>query len=191
VWWCCSQGEDHEWQTSIVHRIRFPKCPFCNGKKVSSENSLKTRFPEIAKEWHTSKNTISPSEVTKCSGKKVWWQCDKGHEWKATVNDRAGTKKRKCPYCQGRTASIEDNLSTQYPHLVKEWHESKNSSLLPSDFRPKSNTKVWWRCSQNNEHEWKTMITSRTDGQGCPFCAGKRTSSSYSLAVVNPTLAKK
>ena len=188
VWWKCPMGKDHEWQNSIVARIRSPKCPYCYGKKVSLENSLQTKFPELAKEWHPNKNTIMPAEVTKCSGKKVWWQCAAGHEWEASVISRA--KGSKCPYCRGKKASSNDNLSLLYPQLVEEWNESKNTPHSPSDFRPKSNAKVWWRCSRNREHEWLASITSRTAGTGCPFCAGKRTSSSYSLAVVHPELVK-
>ena len=35
---------------------------------------------------------------------------------------------------------------TSYPHLVKEWHPTKNGELTPNDFTYGSNKKVWWRC---------------------------------------------
>jgi hypothetical protein len=30
------------------------------------------------------------------------------------------------------------------PHLVKEWHPTKNGDLTPDDFTHGSNKKVWW-----------------------------------------------
>ena len=36
-------------------------------------------------------------------------------------------------------------LST-YPHLVKEWHPTKNGEFNPKDFTHGSHTKVWWKC---------------------------------------------
>lgn len=188
VWWKCPKGENHEWQNAIVNRIQNPTCPFCCGRRVSIENSFQAWFPELSEEWHKTKNDLSPSEVTKSSGKKIWWLCKKGHEWEAGVISRSrGTG---CPFCAGKRASIDENLSSLYPKIATEWHESKNHTLYPSDFRPLSNVRAWWRCSRNPEHEWEAAINSRVNGTGCPFCAGKRSSSSYSLATVNPSLSK-
>ena len=42
-------------------------------------------FPEIAKEWHPSKNKKTPDQVNSQSNKKYWWKCPEGpdHEWQA------------------------------------------------------------------------------------------------------------
>lgn len=99
VWWKCPEGDDHEWQNSIVSRIQYPICPYCCGKKVSLKNSLDYCFPLLAQEWHPQKNlSLTPKDVTPNSGKKVWWQCSAGHEWEATINNRA--KGRGCPSCK-------------------------------------------------------------------------------------------
>ena len=60
--------------------------------------SLQDEFPEIAKQWHpTRNNNLSPSEVLFRTVKKVWWKCDEGHEWEAGVRSRIrGTS---CPEC--------------------------------------------------------------------------------------------
>ena len=68
VWWKCPNGNDHEWQNSIVSRIQYPTCPFCCGKKVSLNNSLQHCFLELAKEWHPTKNNLSPRDH------KMQWQ---------------------------------------------------------------------------------------------------------------------
>ena len=68
--------------------------------KLSPEHNLAVKHPDVAKEWHPSKNgPLTPFQVTPGSGKKVWWQCskNKGHDWEATIKNRAnGTGCRKC-----------------------------------------------------------------------------------------------
>ena len=40
--------------------------------KITPTNNLKILFPEVAKEWHPSKNVdLKPENVAKKSGKKV------------------------------------------------------------------------------------------------------------------------
>ena len=62
-------------------------------------NDLATTRPDLMIEWNFEKNTtIKPTEITKGSGKKVWWICkDCRHEWESTVVNRTyGTG---CPNC--------------------------------------------------------------------------------------------
>ena len=96
VWWKCSKG--HEWLAVVSSRTDGRGCPYCAGQKVSIDNNIKYLFPNIANEWHPTKNgNLKPEDVTKASGKKVWWRCSKGHEWLTTVYHRGrGTS---CPYC--------------------------------------------------------------------------------------------
>ena len=99
VWWQGSCG--HEWQSTVASRTsRNGGCPYCSNKKIlKGFNDLETINPDLAKEWNTEKNgDLRPSDVSPKSSKKVWWICEFGHEWQATVNDRAnGTK---CPICR-------------------------------------------------------------------------------------------
>ncbi len=103
--------------------------------------------------------------------KKVWWKCSKGHEWKAVIGSRS--KGAGCPMCAGQKA-IEgvNDLATLNPKLAKEWDYEKNGNLFPSQFKPNSGKKVWWKC--NKGHEWQTTISHRSLGNGCPVCAGKK-----------------
>lgn len=77
VWWICKNN--HEWEAVIGSRNNGRKCPICTNRKLQiGFNDLKTLFPELAKEWDYERNMdLSPKEITKCSGKKVWWQCKK------------------------------------------------------------------------------------------------------------------
>ena len=144
---------------------------------------------ELTAEWNWEKNIdADPKHLTVGSHKKVWWKCNKGHEWQAIIKDRNSGKG--CPYCSGRYAvKGENDLKTVNPTLANEWDYEKNNGLTPMDVLPNSNKKVWWKCS--NEHKWQASVVNRTKGNGCPYCAGKKVLSGYNdLQTVNPTLAK-
>jgi hypothetical protein len=62
---------------------------------------LSTTHPQIAKEWHPTKNGgLRPEEVTYGSELKVWWQCQDrdDHSWQASPNNRTNMGSG-CPYC--------------------------------------------------------------------------------------------
>ena len=185
VWWKCAQG--HEWQTTVHHRAGKGRgCPYCRNQKVCPENSLLGRFPEIAAEWNTRKNgDLKPEDVTAGTKKKVWWQCKAGHEWEASVCGRTG-KRRGCPYCAGQLPTNENNLLARYPKIAAQWIREKNLPLEPASVLPKSDKKVWWRCSVG--HEWTAAIKDRTQGNGCPYCSGKELTPGRTLGDLHPEL---
>lgn len=65
------------------------------------QNDLETVHPELAAEWHPTRNgAIMPSQVLPGYDTRVWWTCAEGHEWEAVVSKRnAG---RGCPICARR-----------------------------------------------------------------------------------------
>lgn len=96
--WLCPNG--HTYSADPNHRIQGTGCSVCASRTiVQGQNDLASVRPELAKEWHPTKNLpLTPSNVSKSSGKKVWWLCPKcGHEWPAGVNKRAAG--RRCPNC--------------------------------------------------------------------------------------------
>jgi len=156
-------------------------------KKIAPENSLTKKNPKLAKEWHPTKNKeLSPDSVTPGTNIKVWWKCDKGHEWQARIGNRVYLG-RNCPYCVNQAIGDDNNLAVINPKLIKEWHPTKNGKLLPNQVPPGTNRKVWWRCK--NGHEWKASIAGRTKGIGCPYCSHKAVCEDNCLATLNPELA--
>jgi hypothetical protein len=96
VWWLCAKG--HAWQSPPNGKLPGQGCSVCDGKQVLvGYNDLATTNPELASEWHPTKNKLSPDEVLAGTHKKVWWLCQHGHEWQAEVNSRRGG--RGCPGC--------------------------------------------------------------------------------------------
>ena len=185
VWWLCPKG--HEWEATLFNRSSGQVCPYCSGRKVSDKTRMQTVNPNLAKEWHPTKNgSLTPMDVSFNFYKKVWWLCPKGHEWEARIADR--NKGSGCPYCSGRKVSDNNRLQTLNPSLSKEWHPTKNGSLTPMDVSFGCHKKVWWLCPKG--HEWEATVNSRSNGQGCPYCAGKRVGYENCLQTLNPTLAK-
>lgn len=139
---------------------------------MNNLNSLLLSYPDVAKEWHPTKNgELSVNDITAGSNKKVWWLGSCGHEWQATVTNRTN-RKSGCPFCAGKKVIAgENDLATRFPQLSSEWDYEKNGTLTPQDVSPFSGKKVWWLCKNN--HSWQAAISWRSSGNGCPYCAGK------------------
>ena len=186
VWWKCEKG--HEWEAQVYSRSAGNGCPYCAGKRaIKGTNDLATTHPKLAKEWHSLKNgDMKPSDIMAGSRKKVWWQCEHGHEWEAKVYTRS--EGANCPCCAGKKAIKGTNdLATTHPGLAKQWHPTKNGELTPSDVMAGSRKRVWWQCEQG--HEWEAKVYSRSQGRGCPYCSGKKARNGETdLATTNPEL---
>lgn len=80
------------WQAPVVSRVvQGRDCPACNDTSlVPGVNDLATKFSEIAKEWHSTKNgDLTPKDVKYGSRKKVWWKCSVcSKEWETTIDSR-------------------------------------------------------------------------------------------------------
>ena len=175
AWWKCS--ESHSWKAQIFSRNRGSRCPYCTGRLLlSGFNDLGTRRADLASEWDYDKNTLTPSQVSFGSIRTVWWRCDKGHSWKATVSSRGSigigrSRRSGCPYCAGKKVLIGFNdLKTLNPKLADEWDPDKNT-LTPSQVTVASGKSVWWKCKRG--HSWRTNVASRSvSGNNCPYCSG-------------------
>jgi len=142
-WWICKINKDHIYQCSLSNKTnQSSNCPFCRGLKVNYTNSLQVVNPKLAEEWHKTKNTISPNEVSIKSHKKIWWQCKKNikHIWLTSISNRQNTG---CPYCVGQKTLIEDSVGKLYPKLLNEWDFEKNLNHNPYELSPKSGALIW------------------------------------------------
>lgn len=147
-------------------------CPICSNHTIQvGYNDLLTTNPHLAKEWNYEKNApLMPYMFLQGSDKKVWWRCDKGHEWESVIRSRS--KGNGCPYCSNkRVKAGENDIGTTHPHLVEEWNIPKNGFKMPTDYTYGSGQKVWWICKKCN-FEWEARISDRTTHEsGCPNCA--------------------
>lgn len=57
VWWRCEK--QHKWQATVCYRTKYNgRCPQCSGYRTNENNSLAALRPELAAEWHPSKNRL-------------------------------------------------------------------------------------------------------------------------------------
>ena len=190
VWWRCNKG--HSWCAAVSSRVRGAGCPVCTGKViVAEENDLGSRFPEIAAQWHPTKNgNLTPGNCSPSSNRRVWWRCPLGHEYQAVVGART-VNGSDCPYCAGKKVLVGFNdLASQEPAVAAGWHPTLNGTLTPQNVTTGSRRKVWWLCPEG--HVWKAVVYSRARAQktGCPVCAGRvRRPRSPLLAAPPPSIS--
>ena len=179
VWWKCPSC-GNVWDAPVQSRTNMKSgCPYC-GKRVARVipgfNDLATTNPELVNEWNYERNgDLTPELVSRGSKKKVWWRCEKGHEWEAYIHARSRTKQSSsCPYCSGnKVLQGFNDLATTNPELVKEWNYERNGDLTPYNISKGCNKKIWWKCDKG--HEWQAIVTNRVKGFGkCPKCAYNR-----------------
>lgn len=130
VWWTCSVC-GHEWQAKINDRANGRGCPECGKKKRIKSfrennylkrgvNDLKTLKPDLLKEWDYSRNKgINPDDFTTNSNEQIWWKCIVcGHEWRATIANRAN-KDSGCPKCmKHERTSFPEQALYYYTQMV-------------------------------------------------------------------------
>lgn len=186
-WWKCRKC-GYEWKAPAYRRAKGMGCPVCSGNIiVAGFNDLPTVRPELMDEWDYERNEgIDPRNYSVGSGKKVWWKCKYcSYEWKAVISNR--TRGNNCPRCSGKIITQEKSFVTKYPELASQWDYDQNKGLVPSDFFPGSEKKVWWKCEKG--HNWKASIVSRTHGNKCPYCSNKKLLSGYNdFATIYPNL---
>ena len=194
VWWKCPKGDDHEYETRINSRAFGSGCPICHGITIVKSNSLATLYPELAAQWHPTKNgDLTPDDVGKGSNTRVWWKCPKGddHEWDALVMGRV--QNPGCSVCNNSTIVRSNSLGTLKPELAAQWHPTKNGDLTVYDVSPRSSKRVWWKCPKGDDHEFHRNTNQRQKANGevreCPICTNLMTVTSNCLETTHPELA--
>lgn len=176
IWWKCELG--HSWLKEIYVLTNdkvIQRCPYCSNHRVlKGFNDLATTHPCFLSLWDydKNKNTVSPTQVTFASGRKVWWKCSLSHSWKAQIA-KIVSSNRGCPYCSNPPKLIlseYNDLATKNPEVLRYWDYSKNT-IDPTTIAPNSGKIVWWRCEL--KHKWEQKITKITNGNRCPYCSGK------------------
>ena len=177
--WVCENNHTWEASPNKMTQRQTTGCPYCSNQKVwRGFNDLAFKFPNIAKEWNYEKNNkLKPDEVTSHSNKKVWWKCDKGHDFQMKISDRTSKRNRNCPYCANRRVLKGFNdLSSVCPAVAKELDPTKNGKKKPDKILSSNSKKYWWKCDKG--HEYQAVLNNRVSNgkrkNGCPYCAGRK-----------------
>lgn len=148
--------------------------------QASSNYNLFVLNPNLVKEWHPTRNAgIKPSDVTPGSGKKIWWICSEGHEWKAVVYSRS--RGSGCPFCSNSKSANDIDVSVSNTTFKKEWHPTANGNADPASWTIRAPGKVWWICDKG--HEWKATFKARINGNHCPICDQLQVKNIYSRST--------
>ena len=112
--------------------------------QLKKDNSLAVKKPELAAEWHPTKNgNLMPDMFDYSSNKIVWWQCRKcGREWQQKINSRS-SKDYKCRVC-ARKESIGRNAGAKH-YAAKQ--------VVQCDYD--NNVIKIWDCAADVEKELK------------------------------------
>lgn len=183
VWWKCSRGHDYE-QAIFLKTTRGHGCPYCSHNKVlKGFNDLATKYPEIAKEWHPTKNgKLKPTDISYGSHRKVWWLSPVGFEYEQAINKKIRPLKTNNPYKKNKLIKGFNDFQTIFPKIAEEWHTTKNGKLTPSDVTAGSGKRVWWQCPIG--HEYQAVVRERGSGRtNCPICNIRRSSSFAEQAI--------
>ena len=116
VWWKCEKG--HSWRCPISGFSAGQRCPYCSGRRIwPGFNDLASCDPYLASQWHPTLNgDLTPDQVTRHCGKRVWWLCESGHVWSAVVASRSDGQN--CPHCK----SAGDCLLRKYVEPITKTH---------------------------------------------------------------------
>ncbi|ALX27615.1 restriction endonuclease [Golden Marseillevirus] len=155
-------------------------CPFCtNGKLCSLEDCSRCFQRSFASDshskfWSSSKNSQSPREVFKISGKKFWFDCGKcGHSFEAMLSNVV--KGWFCPFCANqKLCSAEDcgmclKNSFASRERAGDWCYEKNK-VKPRDIFANTLTKYWFNCGKCS-HSFETSVAGVSRGSFCPYCS--------------------
>ena len=152
-------------ETSIKKLCQNVNCKKCFYKSFLSNR--KSKF------WDYTKNNCTPREVFRSSGKKYWFNCNCGHDFKISLNNM--TKGKWCPYCCFPPQKLCDdknciscsNNSFSSNKKSKYWNEIKNK-CIPRDIFKNSNKKYWFNCKCG--HDFSSTLNNITNQQWCPYC---------------------
>lgn len=199
VWWLVNAphpitGEmwSLPWEAYIKDRAKKGVgCPYLskNPKAFAGFNDLGTMRPDIAAEWHPTKNgTLTPSQRTEKSNDTVWWLTYLEHpvtkqpwpiEWEGKISKRTVDGYTCKRYTETHVIKGFNDLATVRPDLAAEWHPTMNGDLTPEDVTYTANSpKRWWLKKEKApvtgklcDLPWEATINSRYHGRGCPYTA--------------------
>ena len=118
---------------------------------LTDANRLSLVRPNVVAEWHPTKNNpLTPNDFSFASNKTVWWIClthRTAFSQKISERFRGRTRCRYCIQQKRRENNLKPkggkSLAESFPHLVLEWHPTKNTPRTPHDVGPGSSFVAW------------------------------------------------
>ena len=179
-YWKCKEGHPSYLCSLDKKTIRKYGCPVCsNHKVIKGINDFKSSNPQLMLDWDYELNEgIDPESLSLKSITVVNWKCHIcGNKWKGRIRD-ATKKVINCPACslvdrghKKHIAALKKNGGIVRKDLLQDWDYSRNQRG-PDEYSPNSNEVVFWKC-HICAHEWKSKVSNRSHGRGCPCCSNR------------------
>lgn len=140
---------NHTFFTSIgsITNKKNPKwCPHCGNSRLCDDKDCKWCFDHSfashpRAKWWSPRNAINPRNISRRTGKKYEFKCERGHYFKASPdNVSKQNAPRWCPFCKNKTEHfLMEWISRHFPDVIyqykPEWCRSyKTNNYLPFDF---------------------------------------------------------
>lgn len=110
--------------SGVIERIIRSKVP--SFFYLCKHNS---NFSHLLDEWDYDKNSIKPYEISKSDNRLIYWKCNKGHKWTASVHSRTrdgNGHKNFCPVC----FNVERNRDTSFSEQMIYFYLSKFINVI-------------------------------------------------------------
>lgn len=135
------------------------------------DRSLQSVAPDIAAEWHPTKNAgMTPAMFTTSSNHRAWWICPNGHEYQTRIAHR--TSGHGCPQCSHAASAMK--LRKTHEQFCEEL-SAKNPTIVAIGEYRYAREKTTFRCLECGE-EFEATPDNMLRGNGCPKCRYKRAS---------------
>jgi|688.fasta_scaffold192500_2 very-short-patch-repair endonuclease len=189
IWFNCDEC-NHDFETQIkAVTISNHWCPYCVNQKLCDNNECKECFNksfashEKAKFW-SSKNSISPRQIFKGSGKKYWFDCDKCcHEFYMSLTHISG-RNSWCPYCSNKQMCDNDDCKECFNKSFASHEKAKFWSLKntknPRHLFQGDSDRYWFNCDKCS-HDFETLLYNVKSGYWCPYCVNKTETKLYKI----------
>jgi very-short-patch-repair endonuclease len=128
-----------------------------------------------SKFW-SNRNTLKPNEVALNSHKKIWFDCDCGHEFDIQLNNvNIG---RWCPYCSNKKL-CESNKNCKicfdkcFASVERSNFWSNKNEETPYEVLKNSHKKYWFDCDKCNHSFISEPRLITTNNSWCSYCANR------------------
>ncbi len=159
-----------------------------NGIKLIRLREKMPEFPSnIADEMFNTERLYEPHNLEKMLG-ELLKRINYSKTWMLGCPIDINIARDRPEILQYKTDLKAKSLKYLYPEIAKEWHSTKNGTLLPEYFQPGSNHKTWWECPEC-DNVYEAAIGKRTGGisgsvkTGCPKCGIEKSTQAKRKAV--------
>jgi hypothetical protein len=162
--------EGHEWQAAVYSRSRGSGCPHCQHGNLSNGGQSVVSDTNLAMEWHPTKNAnLKIWDVDSGYKEKVWWICQDGYEWQATIKSRM--RGAGCPRC---SESIEPQKPSPNKNRMgsgnggkeKEGSSQNKGSTIGPEIRGMKSG-IDFRQDKRFEFQDMVILENQDSGQWC------------------------